>query len=155
MNVSSTQSAMMACMERMHKIRFWQSPNGMSPGECRLLSQVCRLERECGVAAVSELTKQTGLKSASISRTMNALESKGMIERSIDPKHRRNVLVSSTPLGRQTDDAQQAEMCSFWNNVFRRLPEQDISELLRIWNEILDSMEAVVRDRSDAKEADR
>lgn len=154
MEVSATQSAVLACMDRMHKIRFWQSPNGMAPGECKILSLICRLEKENGVAAVTELTKLTGLKSASISRTMNALERKGMIERSIDPDRRRNVLVKPTVLGRQTDEAQQKEMCSFWNDVFQRLPEQDVTELLRIWNEILDSMEAVVRERGETKEAD-
>lgn len=141
-------------MDRMHKIRFWQSPNGMAPGECKILSMVCRLEKENGVAAVTELTKLTGLKSASVSRTMNALERKGMIERSIDPNHRRNVLVRATARGKQIDDAQQAEMCRFWDDVFQRLPERDISELLRIWNEIMDGMEAVVRERAEAKEAD-
>ena len=154
MEVSATQSAVLACMDRMHKIRFWQSPNGMAPGECKILSMICRLEKENGVAAVTELPKLTGLKSASISRTMNALERKGMIERSIDPDRRRNVLVKPTVLGRQTDEAQQKEMCSFWNDVFQRLPEQDVTELLRIWNEILDSMEAVVRERGETKEAD-
>ena len=154
MEVSTTQTAVLACMDRMHKIRFWQSPNGMAPGECKILSIICRLEKENGVAAVTELTKLTGLKSASISRTMNALERKGMIERSIDPNRRRNVLVKPTVLGRQTDEAQQKEMCSFWNDVFQRLPEQDVTELLRIWNDILDSMEAVVRERGETKEAD-
>lgn len=141
-------------MERMHRIRFWQSPNGMSPGECKLLSLICRLEKSSGAAAVTELTKQSGLKSASISRTMNALERRGMIERSIDPKHRRNVLVSSTPLGRETDRVQQAKMCSFWNEVFKRVPEDDVKELLRIWSEIMDSMEAVVHERRAEKEAE-
>lgn len=139
---------MMACMERMHRIRFWHSPNGMSPGECKLLSMICRLERDNGAAAVTELCKMTGMKSASISRTMNALEQKKLIERSIDPKHRRNVLVSSTETGRETDRAQQQAMCRFWDAVFARLPEQDVTELLRIWNEILDSMEAVISERS-------
>lgn len=151
MNQKTTQAAVMACMERMHKIRFWQSPNGMAPGECKLLSMICRLERENGFAAVSELCKMTGMKSASISRTMNALEQKGMIERSIDPKHRRNVLVRSTPEGKEIDSAQQHEMCRYWDAVFARLPEQDVTELLRIWNEIMDSMEAVVKERADAE----
>ena len=142
----------MACMERMHKIRFWQSPNGMAPGECKLLSIICRLERDNGFAAVSELSKITGMKSASVSRTMNTLEQKGMIERSIDPKHRRNVLVSSTALGKETDSTQQQAMCSYWNAVFARLPEADVIELLRIWNEIMDSMEAVVKERVPEKE---
>ena len=44
MNKTETQAAVMACMERMHRIRFWHSPNGMSPGECKLLSLICRLE---------------------------------------------------------------------------------------------------------------
>lgn len=139
---------MMACMERMHRIRFWHSPNGMSPGECKLLSMICRLERDNGAAAVTELCKMTGMKSASISRTMNALEQRGLIARSIDPKDRRNVLVSSTETGRETDRAQQQDMCRFWDAVFARLPEQDVTELLRIWNEILDSMEAVISERS-------
>ena len=66
----------------------------------------------------------TGMKSASISRTMNALEQKGMIERSIDPKHRRNVLVCSTAEGKEIDSAQQHEMCRYWDAVFARLPVQ-------------------------------
>ena len=90
-------------------------------------------------------------KSASISRTMNALEQKGMIERSIDPKHRRNVLVRSTAEGKEIDSALQHEMCRYWDAVFARLPEQDVTELLRIWNEIMDSMEAVVKERADAE----
>lgn len=141
----------MACMERMHRIRFWQSPNGMSPGECKLLSLICRLEQENGFATVTELCKMTGMKSASISRTMNALEHRGLIERSIDPRHRRNVLVSATLSGRETDHAQQQEMCHFWDAVFAQLPKEDVSELLRIWNEIMDSMEAVVKARAHSE----
>lgn len=149
MNKTETQAAVMACMERMHRIRFWHSPNGMSPGECKLLSLICRLEQENGYAAVSELSRLTGMKSASVSRTMNALEQRGMIERSIDPEHRRQVRAAATALGRETDEQQQRQMCSFWNSVFSRIPERDVTELLRIWNEILDSMEAVVRERAE------
>lgn len=147
MNTTETQAAVMACMERMHRIRFWHSPNGMSAGECKLLRQICSLEQENGFAAVSELSRLTGMKSASVSRTMNALEQRGMIERSIDPEHRRQVRAAPTTLGRETDELQQRQMCTFWNSVFKRIPEQDVTELLRIWNEILDSMEAVVRER--------
>ena len=142
----------MACMERMHKIRFWQSPNGMSPGECKLLAIICRLETESGSAAVAEVCRMTGLKSASVSRTLNALEQRGLITRSIDPNNRRSVIVRATDAGREIESAQQAEMCNYWNSVFARIPEQDVSELLRIWNEIMDSMEAVVRERGE-KEA--
>lgn len=154
MNKSTTQAAVMACMERMHRIRFWQSPNGMSPGECKLLSLICSLERGTGFAAVSELSKLTGMKSASVSRTMNALEQRGLIERSIDPEHRRQVRACSTPLGKETDALQQRQMCEYWNSVFARIPEQDVTELLRIWEEILDSMEAVVRERTAVQEGD-
>ena len=150
MNQATTQSqaGVMACMERMHRIRFWQSPNGMSPGECRLLGIICRLEAETGSAAVAEICRMTELKSASVSRTLNALEQRGLITRSIDPKNRRSVIVHATDAGREIEAVQQAEMCSFWNRVFARVPEQDVTELLRIWNEIMDSMEAVVRERS-------
>lgn len=152
MGASGTQAAMMACMERMHRIRFWHSPNGMSPGECKLLSIICRLEQENGSAAVSELAKMTGMKSASISRIMNTLEQKDLIERSIDPNRRRNVLVSSTARGKETDSEQQKAMCHFWNAVFARVPEGDVTELLRIWNEIMDSMEAVVQEQTVEEE---
>lgn len=151
MDHNTAQGQIMDCLERMRKIRFWQSPNGMSPGECKLLGLICRMEQDGGAAAVSELCRETGLKSASVSRTMNALEQKGMIERSIDPESRRNVLVRSTSLGKRTDLEQQQEMCRFWNDVFSRLPEKDITMLVRIWNEVLDGMEAVVRERSEGR----
>lgn len=154
MNPSSTQAALMTCMDRMHKIRFWQTPEGMTPGECKILNLICHLERENGCAAVSELSKVTGLKSASISRTMNALEEKGMITRSIDPKHRRNVLVCATESGRAADQKQQDAVCAYWDAVFARLPDADVSELLRIWNEVIDAMETVLEAQRSAPEED-
>ena len=154
MNETTSQASVMACMDRMRKIRFWQPPDGMTPGECKLLSLICHLERESGSAAVSELSKMTGMKSASVSRTMNALEEKALITRSIDPKHRRNVLVRTSDAGRAQDERQQKVICEYWNAVFAQLPEHDVTELLRIWNEVMDAMEAVLQvQHAERKEA--
>ena len=121
----------------------------MTPGEWRLLLRICQAQE---AMRVSELTEGTGLHPTVTSRILRSLEEKGLVERTLSRADRRVTLVEPTLEGSTTYRETCAHIHRFWEEVFRDIPPEDIDEMLRISEEIMDGMERVNAQRRRTRE---
>lgn len=92
------------------------------------MTALVRLDRE-GPATASYLAKAEQISPQSMSATLAALESRGLIARTADPSDGRRVLLSVTPAGRETIEAKRAVRTRQIAAALGRLDEADIAVL--------------------------
>lgn len=83
------------------KLRAQRPPDGLSLTQ---LSALVTIWRE-GPLTAGELASREGVKPPSATRVLSALESEGLIARSVDPSDARQIQVSVTPAGTERIDA--------------------------------------------------
>lgn len=110
-----------------------------------LLHHICMAEEEDNSIPVSALSECTHMHPAGISRLMRSMEDNGLIIRNVDPKDRRNMRVKATAKGQDIDREIGEIIHSFWEDVFSRIPDEDITTLTRIMNQVADSMEYTIK----------
>ncbi len=75
--------------------------------------------------------------SARVAAALRTLESKGQIERFVDEKDRRKVLVNITAQGRMLVEMRRREVQDYFMQIISQLGEDDVREGLRILGRIL------------------
>lgn len=131
----------MSAMRRMKNIKLTCVCDEQPEGEVMLLNIISMLELKKDKAAVAEIVPLIHMHATAVSRLMKNLEDKGIIVRSIDPDNHRNIIVSTTEKGKEINKKNHEKIKLFWENVFEKIPEKDISEMVRVWNEVMDVME--------------
>lgn len=145
MKPADLEYRILEAFSRMKHIKQWENLGEYNRSEMHLLGVVCC--REGNQVKVNEILSATGMQPASVSRSLKNLEKRGLIVRSADPGNRRNVVVTATAEGRKAAEANIARVHDYWSDVLLRMPEQDLEEMLRIWNAIMDNMEKVLEER--------
>jgi len=90
---------------------------------------------------VSEIQKDLYITKAAVSQLLNSLEKKGYIHREIDPADRRKIIVSLTPQGKVVSFAMKAHTDMVMDKIIDRLGNDDIEQLLRLFNRFADIAE--------------
>lgn len=144
--------SIMETFRRMKYINCRSLLPGMTPAEISLLAAVCdgSAERK----KVSDLYDLCAMQPTAVSRLMNSLEEKGLIERNVRKGNRRITDVLATDLGRKTDEKNRGILRSYWAQVLADVPEEDVQKMLGIMNAIMDSMETVLAAQSKNAERD-
>ena len=96
------------------------------------------LLRNDGFSYPSELLEEAGTSSARIAAILKSLEKKGLVIRDVDPDDRRKTVVTITEEGRQRTTDEFKVMSGYFQEVFRRLGEEDTEEFLRIIRRFLE-----------------
>ena len=141
MKENNNGQLIMSAMRRMKNIKLTKICDELPEGETMLLNTISMLEMKNDKAAVSEIVPLIHMHATAVSRLMKNLEDKGIIVRSIDPNNHRNIIVSTTEKGKEVNKKNHEKIKRFWENVFQKIPDDDISELVRVWNEVMDVME--------------
>ena len=81
---------------------------------------------------------------------MNSLEKKGYIERSLHKGNRRITDVYLTKEGRDKCARNYAIMNDYWETVLSEMGNENLKDLLRISNELVDRMEEVYQEKKAA-----
>lgn len=82
--------------------------------------------------APSELATKCHVTTARMAKTLNQLESQGLIIRETDASDRRRVMVSLTVAGKQEIQRRFTQMSSYLTGILKDLGEDDSYELIRI-----------------------
>ena len=135
------------CMQRMRSIRTCDLLCDTTPAETHLLLAI--VEHESETRKISELAELVGMQPAAVSRLMNSLEEKGLIERQSRAGNRRVTDVYPTLRGREINGQNQKAFHDFWAEVFENISAEDTERLIEIWDEVLDSMERVLERRAE------
>ena len=95
------------------------------------------IDPEKGTPSTS-LGPKMGMEATSLSRTIKAMEEKGMIYRQKNPQDGRGVLIHLTPFGIEMRDFSKAVVLSFDKAVREHIPENKIDIFLEVSKSIND-----------------
>jgi DNA-binding MarR family transcriptional regulator len=116
-------SDLIAAGERLTK------PFGLTAARWQVLSTVARADRPETVANIGRLM---GLTRQAVQRVVNDMMQAGLLESTINPHHKRAVLVCTTPRGREIFDELSAQQVVWANALAEGLSEQDIERATAI-----------------------
>lgn len=132
-------------MHRMRNIRLCDLITGLTAAEYRLLHTI--VEHADEPRKISELAEIVGMQPTAVSRLMNSLEEKGLIERRSRAGNRRVTDVCPTEQGRALSAQGEQTVHDYWTEVFESIPNEDADRLVEILDEIVGSMERVLAHR--------
>jgi DNA-binding MarR family transcriptional regulator len=104
------------------------APFGVTPGQARALSIVQRH----GAMRISDLSSHLRIAPRSATEVVDALEERGLIERSSDPQDRRAVVLTLAPEGLRIARALRETRAEEAEAFFSKLSSGDRGELARI-----------------------
>jgi DNA-binding MarR family transcriptional regulator len=110
------------------------APWNLTPSYLRAL----RVLRRQGVMRLSELSEHLRIAPRSTTEVVDALQSRGLVERRPDPADRRATLVEVTEHGASVLDAIRAARGTEAERVFGRLSQADRADLVRILRQLRD-----------------
>ena len=148
MSFEQHERAVAGALQRIKNINYLSLITDMTPGEIRLLAAICRCEE--GSMKVSDLYETCNMHPTAVSRLMNSLEKKDLIIRNTRTGNRRITDVVPTEQGRFISARNRKILRAYWQEVLEGIPDEDIETMLRIQNEIMESMEKVLDARAGA-----
>lgn len=144
----------LATAHRFKKIHMDGIFPEISKGEFWALKiiQKANLQNEsgCGVY-VSTIAEHLKVTPSAISRMLKGLEEKELIERKVNKNDRRNTYVTLTEKGKKVTKKVEAEMNEFTKNVISGMGEEDSRTLIRLFNKLVDTMEAEIKRHKETK----
>lgn len=141
MDATQAQEEFFRTMNRFRKIGFAAMAGAMTKGEFFLLMLLHknRLANPEGKGMyVSELAHSMHVAPPAVSRTLRALEQRGLIERTVDRDDRRTTYIVLTEKGEETRSCYARQFQAYSERVFRRMGEEDMETLFRLWNRFAD-----------------
>jgi DNA-binding MarR family transcriptional regulator len=88
---------------------------------------------------------------SAISQKLNALEEKGLITREINKADRRRFDFTLTEAGRELTSRAQRQMDEGVKQIFERMGEQDLRELIRLSGKLADIVETILQKGKEAE----
>jgi len=129
---------LMQKMVSIHKAKHIKNIEDDIRGEVFVLYYIN--QKSTGEVLPSELSAATGISTSRIALTLNSLEKKALISRSIDVSDRRRILVKLTQKGKEAAQQQINKILADITNMLTLLGEQDAKEYTRIMGKIADAM---------------
>ncbi len=120
------------------------SPGELTKGEFFCLGAICNSGKENpekGGIYVWELAQRTHVHPPAVSRTLRELESKGLIERTVDREDRRNIKVQPTQRGIAAWAKAEEGTQDFVRQVLARMGEEKMEQLVGLCDHLCDIIE--------------
>ncbi|TQD39457.1 MarR family winged helix-turn-helix transcriptional regulator [Haloflavibacter putidus] len=95
------------------------------------------IDPEEGTPSTS-LGPKMGMEATSLSRTLRAMEDKGLITRKRNPEDGRSVLIQLTSFGREMREFSKEVVLKFDEAVKKEIPEEDLKTFHRVANSIME-----------------
>ncbi|MFR3030778.1 MAG: MarR family winged helix-turn-helix transcriptional regulator [Blautia sp.] len=124
--------------------------NSLQPSEFVVLWQAATgCVSDCGGFNVAEVQQVLHISRPAVSQTLNSLEKKGYIVRSIDSGDRRKILVTVTMDGKEElEDILKSQNAAL-ERVYEQLGEERIQEFIQLANQVIDILEQFDTARAD------
>lgn len=122
---------------------------GISQGEYIVLEEIHAGSRQNGGirgARISGILQEMCVLPPALSRLLRSLEEKGLIIRQMDPTDRRNTCVCLTDEGERTRQKGRERMISLGNAIVEHMGEEQIKELIALWNLLADVLEGELKE---------
>lgn len=95
-------------------------------------------EKSCTNLDVPRMQEQLRISKPAVSYILNTLEKKKYITRTIDPKDRRKISISTTPEGQAMAESSLEKCEETWSRLLEEFGEDNMRELIRLLNELND-----------------
>ena len=135
-------------------------PN-LTHGEFAILKAVSCCMNESGKESdqqseirISDIVKHLKIPAPAVSRTMNSLEERGFIIRTVNKKDRRNISVSLTEQGAARLAEAEQILEEFQESVFGSMGSENMHRLIKYFQKLQEVMEKEIELRKYRKEAD-
>lgn len=115
----------------------------------------CHDKSECDVnqrISTSDLAKKIHVSPPSISRSLRALEDKGLITRQINPNDRRNTYVLLTEYGKNKLFSSEQVMAEFTDSVLGQMDSDHLNLLIQYLQDLYDISQKEFDKRKEKKE---
>ena len=119
-------------LEEFRKLNIGSMLPGIPHGDFCVMKAIHELKLNKGQNAdirVSDIVEEMQAPPPAISRGLRSLEEKGLIQRSVDEKDRRNTFVELTAAGEQLSDEIETIMKDFVDAVFSRMGVESFEQL--------------------------
>lgn len=129
---------LLQAIHRFHKLGFWEVHSELTQAESMTLLAIDRFDSNCESEnlTVSELAKKMKCQSSAVSRTLKALEDKGMIERTVNRYDRRNTHIVLLQKGKDECEEMKTALESFAESVIAQVGETELRQLLADFNKL-------------------
>lgn len=110
---------------------------------CKLTLAQCHALVEIGRTksiSLVELSELLNLDNSTMSRTVNNLVNKGLVERELDPKDRRYITIKLTISGSKVFEETEENMNHYFIKVFQSIPSQKQQQVLESLEILLDAI---------------
>lgn len=91
---------------------------------------------------VGEIAQRMQVVGPHVTRQVQALERRGLVQRVADPDDRRASLIEPTPAGTEAGDRYTATMVSWFSEAIRDWPDSDRRDLARLLGKLADDVTA-------------
>ena len=124
---------MLFLMEKLEQSLAGKMTKQCFSGEMMVLIQLAK----GNISNPSELTKQTGMSSPHIAKTICSLKMKDEVKRMVDENDRRKAVITITEKGKQRIEELYQSLKSEITNVFERIGEEDAKTFTTIFARIM------------------
>ena len=121
--------------------------SGINSSEYAMLKVIFKFTQESQEAyvRVSDLTKALNITAPSVTKTLSALENKGLITREVEKKNRRNTLVFITEKGVEVKSENDKIVSDFLLKVYDRVGRENIIQFLQLSELIIDAFDDEIK----------
>jgi DNA-binding MarR family transcriptional regulator len=104
-----------------------------------------------GPLRLRELARLIGTTAATATRTTDALEAAGLVDRSPDPSDGRGVLITPTRVGRETRRESHRQLVVLLDRLLRRLEPEERKQFVTLMTDLHELVEHTERPRALAR----
>jgi len=135
----------LGAMKRFGRIQFCDIHRGFTNSEFMVMVTLeCYAEQHDGEGMrAAQLAERVDASPQALSRTLRALEEKGLIERQADPSDRRHTYIRLTGQARENMRAGQQRMQHMFDQVIAQMGEEEIRTMVSLVNRMTDIMQSV------------
>ncbi len=136
----------------MHRLNIGSILTDITHFELHILLIIKKWENEENKKGIhtSVLAKEMEVAAPAISRALKSLSQKGYIERVVNDKDRRNVMVSITEEGRKVFQREKGVMEDFAQSVINRFGKEKAKQLELLLNEMLSHLKEELKIRQES-----
>ncbi len=135
-------------VKKLHSMSFNPIHKGINSSEYTMLKVLSKIieKEENTYVRVSNLTKRLKITAPSITKTLNALEKKGLITREVEKENRRNTLVFITEKGVEVKQENDKIIHDFILKVYDRVGRENIIQFLHLSELILNAFDDEIKE---------
>lgn len=115
-------------------------PKGMKPRHIHVLDAVYETQRSQGMCRVSDVSARLNITTPSVTKLIQELEQRGLLEKDVDAEDRRVVLLGLTEAGMACVKRYVVDLHRKWANEMEDITDEQVEEAIYLITRLRDTM---------------